>query len=94
MHNGNLILAEVIRIKQDYGSRRQVFTLKLSASSLFLVRGRVKKNTANSSRIIETMFVFIIGNRNKVFVKILLLQNISYSAAFRMNYCFKFCHVK
>ena len=34
-------LVEVIRIKQAYhsGSRRQVFTLKLSENSLFLVRG-------------------------------------------------------
>ena len=32
-------LVEVIRIKQAYGSRRQVFILKLSENSLFLVRG-------------------------------------------------------
>ena len=32
-------LVDVIRIKQAYGTQRQVFTLKLSENSLFLVRG-------------------------------------------------------
>ena len=39
MHNWNRILVEVIGKKQAYGSRRQVFTLKLSENSLFLVKG-------------------------------------------------------
>ena len=47
--------------------------------------GRVKKATTDRTRIVETMFLFIIVSRNKVFVKILLLQSISYNAAFRMN---------
>ena len=65
-----LWLVEVIRIKQAYGSHRQVFTLKLSENSLFLVGGRVKKATTDSTRLETTrMFLFIIVNRNKVFVK-------------------------
>ena len=85
MHNRNCILVAAIRIKQAYRSRRQVFTFKLSENSLFLVRGRVKKATIDS-----TMFLFITVNRNDVFMNILLLQSITYSAAFRMNSCFEF----
>ena len=80
----------MIRIKQAYGCRRQVLTLKLSENGLFWLEGRVLKAILDSTRIVETMFRFIIVNRNKVFVKNLLLQGISYSATFRMNSCFKF----
>ena len=80
----------MIRIKQAYGCRRQVLTLKLSENGLFWLEGRVKKAILDSTRIVETMFRFIIVNRNKVFVKNLLLQSIAYSATFRMNSCFKF----
>ena len=79
----------MIRIKQAYGCRRHVLTLKLSENGLFWLVGRVKKAILDSTRIVETMFRFIIVNRNKVFVKNLLLQSISYSATFRMNSCFK-----
>ena len=57
---------------------------------IFWLEGRVKKAILDSTRIVETMFRFIVVNRNKVFVKNLLLQSISYSATFRMNSCFKF----
>ena len=90
MHNRNHILVEVIRIKQAYRSQRQIFTFKLSENSLFWLGGRVKKATTDSTRIIETMFLFITVNRNDVFMNILLLQSISYSVAFRMNSGFKF----
>ena len=81
----------MIRIKQAYGCRRQVLTLKLSENGLFWLEGVVKKAILDSTRIVETMFRFITVNRNKVFVKEkLLLQSISYSATFRMNSCLNF----
>ena len=63
----------MIRIKQAYGCRQQVLTLKLSENGLFWLEGRVEKAILDSTRIVETMFRFIIVNRNKVFVKNLLL---------------------
>ena len=82
----------MIRIKQAYGCRRQVLSLKLSENGLFWLEGRVKKKKAipDSTRIVETLFRFIRVNRNKSFVKNLLLQSISYNATFKMNSCFKF----
>ena len=39
-------------------------TLKLSENGVFWLEGRVKKAILDSTRIVETMFRFIIVNKN------------------------------